>query len=92
MKTETLHYGYALVMLIGIWMLRKGFTGVSHTWWMIAFWIQFWHHIEHALLQIPGADAPQLLSFSRTRRAFCSCGSRAWNFTCSTTRLCLSPW
>jgi hypothetical protein len=50
-KTETLHYGYALIMLIGIWMLRKGFTGVSHTWWMIAFWIQFWHHIEHALLQ-----------------------------------------
>ena len=42
---------YCLVMLIGIWMLRKGFTGVSHTWWMIAFWIQFWHHIEHALLQ-----------------------------------------
>ena len=20
-------------------------------WWMIAFWIQFWHHIEHAILQ-----------------------------------------
>jgi hypothetical protein len=27
-QTETLHYGYALVMLIGIWVLRKGFTGV----------------------------------------------------------------
>jgi len=49
-KSETLHYGYALVMLIGLWTLRKGFTGVSHTWWMIAFWIQFWHHIEHFLL------------------------------------------
>ena len=27
-KSEALHYGYALVMLIGIWVLRKGFTGV----------------------------------------------------------------
>ncbi len=49
-QTEALHYGYALVMLIGIWVLRKGFTGVSYTWWMVAFWIQFWHHIEHFLL------------------------------------------
>jgi hypothetical protein len=49
-QTETLHYGYALVMLICLWIFRKGFTGVSHTWWMIAFWIQFWHHIEHFLL------------------------------------------
>ena len=50
-KSETLHYGYALIMLIGLWVLRKGFTGVSHTWWMVAFWIQFWHHIEHGALQ-----------------------------------------
>jgi hypothetical protein len=50
MKTETLHYGFALVMLIGLWVLRKGFTGTSHKWWMISFWIQFWHHIEHFLL------------------------------------------
>ncbi|HVW79236.1 MAG TPA: hypothetical protein VHB45_16595 [Alloacidobacterium sp.] len=49
-KSETLHYGYALVMLIGLWILRKGFTGRSYTWWMISFWIQFWHHIEHLLL------------------------------------------
>ena len=49
-KSETLHYGYALVMLIGLWVFRKGFTGRSHTWWMVAFWIQFWHHIEHFLL------------------------------------------
>lgn len=50
-ESELLHYGYALIMLIGIWILRKGFTGRSYTWWMISFWIQFWHHIEHALLQ-----------------------------------------
>jgi hypothetical protein len=50
-KSEALHYGYALVMLACFWFLRKGFTGRSYTWWMVAFWIQFWHHIEHALLQ-----------------------------------------
>ena len=50
-QSETLHYGYALIMLIGLWTFRKGFTGPSHTWWMVAFWIQFWHHIEHAALQ-----------------------------------------
>ncbi|HEX4008170.1 MAG TPA: hypothetical protein VHX60_18495 [Acidobacteriaceae bacterium] len=49
-KSEALHYWYALVMLIGLWILRKGFTGRSYTWWMVAFWIQFWHHIEHFLL------------------------------------------
>jgi len=50
-SSEIMHYLYALVMVVGFWMLRKGFVGLSRTWWMIAFWIQFWHHIEHALLQ-----------------------------------------
>jgi hypothetical protein len=50
MKSEVLHYGFALVMLTGLWVLRKGFTGRSHTWWMVAFWIQFWHHFEHFIL------------------------------------------
>lgn len=50
MKTEVLHYGFAVIMLLGLWVLRRGFVGRSHTWWMIAFWIQFWHHIEHGLL------------------------------------------
>ena len=51
-KSESLHYGYALVMLTGLWMLRSGFTGkVDHFWWMTALWIQFFHHIEHGILQ-----------------------------------------
>lgn len=50
MSTEALHYGFALVMLIGLWVLRKGFTGTSHKWWMVSFWIQFWHHFEHFIL------------------------------------------
>lgn len=49
-KSEVMHYGYALVMLIGIWVLRKGFTGLGRKWWTVALVIQFWHHIEHLLL------------------------------------------
>ena len=50
-KSESLHYGYALVMLVGLWILRPGMVGRARTWWTISLGIQFWHHIEHALLQ-----------------------------------------
>jgi hypothetical protein len=49
--SEVLHYGYAVIMLVGIWALLPGFVGRSRTWWLAALVIQFWHHIEHALLQ-----------------------------------------
>jgi hypothetical protein len=50
-RSETLHYGYAVVMLIGLWTLRPGFTGLlDRRWWTIALAIQFFHHIEHLLL------------------------------------------
>ncbi|MEO3867877.1 hypothetical protein ABGB18_03510 [Nonomuraea sp. B12E4] len=48
--SEWMHYGYALIMLAGLILLRRGFTGRSRTWWNIALGIQFWHHIEHLLL------------------------------------------
>jgi hypothetical protein len=50
--SEWLHYGYAIVMLIGLILLRPGFVGRARTWWTIALVIQFWHHIEHLLLLI----------------------------------------
>lgn len=51
-RSELLHYGYAVVMLIGLWSLRSGFTGeADRKWWTIALAIQFFHHIEHFLLQ-----------------------------------------
>jgi hypothetical protein len=49
-KSEWLHYGYALVMLIGLFLLRPGFVGRAKAWWTVALVIQFWHHIEHLLL------------------------------------------
>jgi hypothetical protein len=51
-SSEWLHYGYAIVMLIALFMLRKGFAGRSRQWWNLALGLQFWHHIEHLLLLI----------------------------------------
>jgi len=48
--SEWLHYGYALVMLAGLIILRPSVTGRSRTWWDIALVIQLWHHLEHLLL------------------------------------------
>jgi hypothetical protein len=49
---EWLHYGYAVIMLIGLWVLRPAFRGRARTWWTVALVIQFWHHFEHLLLFI----------------------------------------
>jgi hypothetical protein len=50
-QSEVLHYVYALVMLAGLWLFRPGFTGImDRRWWTVALAIQFFHHIEHALL------------------------------------------
>ncbi|MEU7489587.1 hypothetical protein [Streptomyces sp. NPDC042319] len=48
--TEWLHYGYALVMLIGLVALRPAFLGSAGLWWLAALVIQVWHHCEHLLL------------------------------------------
>jgi hypothetical protein len=51
-SSEILHYGYALVMLAGLALLRPGFTATDdRRWWTIALAIQFFHHFEHLLLQ-----------------------------------------
>jgi len=68
-SSEWLHYGYAIVMLIGLFLLRPGFVGRAKTWWTVALAIQFWHHIEHLLLLLqvqmgfllPGAAGPSSL-------------------------------
>lgn len=54
-SSEWLHYGYALVMLVGLWLLRSGFHGRNRMWWTVALVIQFWHHIEHLLLFMQAA-------------------------------------
>jgi hypothetical protein len=60
-KSESLHYLYAVVMLVGLWTLRKGFHGSSRQWWTAALAIQFWHHIEHGLLLAQAVAGHNLL-------------------------------
>lgn len=59
-ESEWLHYGYAVVMLVGLMILRRGFTGRSKTWWTVALGIQAWHHVEHLLLLIQAVTGSYL--------------------------------
>lgn len=59
--SEWLHYGFAIVMLIGFVTLRHGFVGRSRTWWNTAMWIQVWHHIEHFLLLVQALTGANLM-------------------------------
>lgn len=51
-ESEVLHYAYALVMLIGLFLLWPGFAKgtAGYFWWGVAVVIQIWHHFEHCLL------------------------------------------
>lgn len=48
--SEWLHYGFAVVMVIGLGLLLPGFAGRSRAFWSVAFAIQIWHFIEHQIL------------------------------------------
>ncbi|ACU37975.1 hypothetical protein KCV87_35235 [Actinosynnema pretiosum subsp. pretiosum] len=60
-KSEVMHYGFALVMLVFLFALRKGFTGRSRKWWDLTLGLQFWHHFEHLLLIVQASTGAYLL-------------------------------
>ena len=62
--SEWLHYGFAVVMLVGLVMLRPGFTGRARSWWNAALWVQVWHHFEHALLLLQATTGAYLFGRS----------------------------
>jgi len=49
--SEALHFGYALLVIGGLVLLRPGFYGRARFWWDMAFIFQAWHLFEHAILQ-----------------------------------------
>ncbi|GAA3727721.1 hypothetical protein GCM10022225_06370 [Plantactinospora mayteni] len=61
-REEWLHYGYALVMLAGLLLLRPGFVGEARTWWNAALLIQAWHHLEHFLLLVQAMTGSNLFN------------------------------
>jgi hypothetical protein len=50
-KSEVMHFSYALFMLVGLIALRPGFRGLARGWWTASLVIQGWHLVEHSLLQ-----------------------------------------
>jgi hypothetical protein len=61
--SEWMHYGYAVIMLVGFFALAPGFAGRAKKWWKIALWIQFWHHFEHLLLLLQAITGRNLLGY-----------------------------
>ncbi|XVQ84284.1 hypothetical protein ACQP2K_36545 [Microbispora siamensis] len=59
--SEWMHYGYALLMLIGLILLRPAFVGRSRVWWNISLGVQVWHHLEHLLLLLQALTGDNLL-------------------------------
>lgn len=51
-KSEVMHFTYALAMLVGLVLLRPGFRGAARGWWTASLLIQGWHLAEHTTLQI----------------------------------------
>ena len=70
-STELLHYGYAIVMLIGLWTLRRGFSGTSRKWWTIALVIQFLAPHRACSAAMAGAYTSLLARLTRARQ-FCA--------------------
>lgn len=49
--SELMHFGFAVFMLAGLFLLAPGFSGAAAKWWFASLAIQTWHFVEHALLQ-----------------------------------------
>jgi hypothetical protein len=49
-KSEVMHFTYALLMFIGLVLLRSGFHGAARNWWAASLGMQTWHLFEHTLL------------------------------------------
>ena len=92
-KSETLHYGYALVMLAGLWMFRSGFHRRERSPLVDARARDPVLPSHRALPAASRRRRPATTSSAvRCRRASSSCGCRASSCTSSTTRSSSSRW
>lgn len=51
-RSEVAHYVWALVVLVGISVLRPAFAGNARQWWLLALGLQLWSYCEHFLLVV----------------------------------------
>lgn len=61
-KSETMHFTYAVLMLVGLVLLRPGFLGSARTWWTVSLAVQGWHLVEHSVLQAQAIVGQNLFS------------------------------
>jgi hypothetical protein len=59
-KSEVMHFTYAVLMFIGLVLLRPGFRGTAKAWWTVSLGIQTWHLVEHSLLQLQAITGQNL--------------------------------
>ncbi len=50
-RSELLHYSIAFYMLVGLYIYRPLF---KNHWWTTAYYLQAFHHLEHAILMTSG--------------------------------------
>jgi hypothetical protein len=50
MRSEWLHFAYAVFTFAGLLLLYRAFSGSALAWWKAAMIIQAWHLLEHTLL------------------------------------------
>ena len=91
-KSEVMHFAYALFMLVGLVLLRPGFRGAARGWWTASLAIQAWHLVEHTTLQLQAVAGREPVRIAGARPASSRWSSRAPSSTCSTTWRCSSRW
>ena len=83
-KSEVMHFTYAVLMFAGLVMLRPGFRGTAKNWWTASLVIQGWHRGAFRA-SAPGDRGSEPVRVPRCLRASSRCSSRVPNSTCSTT-------
>jgi hypothetical protein len=51
-RSEVLHFTYAVLMFAGLVLLRPAYRGRGRFWWTLSLVVQSWHLVEHTLLQV----------------------------------------
>ena len=103
-KSEVMHFTYAVLMFVGLVLLRQGFHGTARAWWTASLVIQTWHLFEHTLLLIQatvgqnlfGSPVPTsiLQQYIPRPESTCSTTSRSssrWSSRCGCTPVRIRP-
>jgi hypothetical protein len=63
MHSEWLHYGHALLMLVGLYYFKA--QARSFKWWKTTLLLQHYHHLEHLILLVQAIVGVNLFNFPK---------------------------